>query len=476
MHGEILLKFAGLMEIMKIMKISLGILIILTLTLILYPDEKSIQRNLLSHQIKENIDETNNCEKQDSNKSADKTVKDIEMDSYRRLYVMLNNEAFYQKFVKIPEAVNTESEIEKMLENNFDKFGKKEYSSDIFPASLVDQMQEILYYSCVNYTESAEYCDIELLDEFKSKQYELSKEESIAIFQEEAEHYDGIFRFFLDDNREIYLFRFDMGGSEGEYYITLKEKNGNELNKLTSFGTSPHAAGKVIKYQANYYYVFFEHNYNLKCNDGIRIYRLNENAKEENILIRYIPKEYTWKNLYTINNSLVNEYVESVQDRITSEEYIERGARHNYYNMLVGDETEDIAFPLTEEYKKYYKVDFTNTGTPVYIYKTTYEPSNAYSTICLKFSFYLWNREEKEILEFDALNYNLGSKTANGLVQMWFKEFNGKIYTFQLYSTGNFRYMLNVLLVEEDRITPVRADYILPNRTIVIEDEKEWKN
>lgn len=47
---------------------------------------------------------------------------------------------------------------------------------------------------------------------------------------------------------------------------------------------------------------------NLKCKDGISIYRLNENAKEENILIRYIPKEYTWKNLYTINNSLVNEY------------------------------------------------------------------------------------------------------------------------------------------------------------------------
>lgn len=424
-------------------KISLSIVTLLILILVLNHNEKPVQQHLLSQP---------------------------EENPYQNLHILLNNEDFYQRFIELPKVENAEIEIEKMLENDTDEIEKKEYSSDIFPASLVDKLQEILYNFCVS-TESAEYCDIEPLDELTSEQYELSKEESVAIFQEEAEYYDGIFRFFLDDNREIYLFRFDMGGSEGEYYITLKEKNGNALNELTSFGTSPHAAGKVIKYQTDYYYVFFEHNYNLKCKDGIRIYRLNENAKEENILIRYIPKEYTWKNLYTINNSLVNEYVESVQDRITSEEYIERGAQHNYYNMLVGDETEDIAFPLTEEYKKYYKVDFTNTGTPIYIYKTTYEPSNAYNTICLKFSFYLWNREEKEILEFDALSYNLeGSKTDNGLVQMWFKEFNEKIYTFQIYSMNNFRYMLYVSFVEGNRITPVRIDYILPKRTIVIED------
>lgn len=424
-------------------KISLSIVTLLILILVLNHNEKPVQQHLLSQP---------------------------EENPYQSLHILLNNEDFYQRFIELPKVENAEIELEKMLENDTDEIEKKEYSSDIFPAPLVDKLQEILYNFCVS-TESAEYCDIELLDELTSEQYELSKEESVAIFQEEAKYYDGIFRFFLDDNREIYLFRFDMGGSEGEYYITLKEKNGNALNELTSFGTSPHAAGKVIKYQTNYYYVFFEHNYNLKCKDGIRIYRLNANAKEENILIRYIPKEYTWKNLYTINNSLVNEYVESVQDRITSEEYIERGAQHNYYNMLVGDETEDIAFPLTEEYKKYYKVDFTNTGMPIYIYKTTYEPSNAYNTICLKFSFYLWNREEKEVLEFDALSYNLeGSKTDNGLIQMWFKEFNEKIYTFQIYSMNNFQYMLNVSLVEGNRITPVRIDYILPKRIIVIED------
>ena len=53
---------------------------------------------------------------------------------------------------------------------------------------------------------------------------------------------------------------------------------------------------------------------------------------------------------------------------------------------------------------------------------------------------------------------------------MWFKEFNGKVYTFQLYAMDDFSYMLNVFLVERGRITPVRVDYILPKRTIVVEE------
>ena len=74
------------------------------------------------------------------------------------------------------------------------------------------------------------------------------------------------------------------------------------------------------------------------------------------------------------------------------------------------------------------------------------------------------------MVKFDALNFDNNDKTANGLLQMWFKEFNGKVYTFQLYAMDDFSYMLNVFLVERGRITPVRVDYILPKRTIVVEE------
>ena len=186
--------------------------------------------------------------------------------SCRRLLIELDNEDFYQKFVENPKAGVTESTIKKIEETNQDVFMKREYASDIFPASFVYKLQEILYDVCVNDIEV--YGD-ELLDELGGEQYELSKEESREIFQEEAEYYDGIYRFFLNGNREAYLFRFDMGGAGKEYYMTLKVRNGKGLDEIASFGTLYHPKGRVIKDGGNYYYIFFQHNYNLKCNDGM---------------------------------------------------------------------------------------------------------------------------------------------------------------------------------------------------------------
>ena len=43
-------------------------------------------------------------------------------------------------------------------------------------------------------------------------------------------------------------------------------------------------------------------------------YRLNENAGRENILVRYIPEEYVWENLYMTEDKLVRDYVENIRD------------------------------------------------------------------------------------------------------------------------------------------------------------------
>ena len=34
-------------------------------------------------------------------------------------------------------------------------------------------------------------------------------------------------------------------------------------------------------------------------------------------------------------DKLIRDYVENIRDVITSEEYIERGARYNYYNVMM---------------------------------------------------------------------------------------------------------------------------------------------
>ena len=190
-------------------KFSLVILTMSFFILLSSDNERTIQqnhlaqpkgKNIITIKVHEEITEKEKVNKMKQNK-VNKISNDADWVSCRRLLIELDNEDFYQKFVENPKAGVTESTIKKIEETNQDVFMKREYASDIFPASFVYKLQEILYDVCVNDIEV--YGD-ELLEELGGEQYELSKEESREIFQEEAEYYDGIYRFFLNGNREAY--------------------------------------------------------------------------------------------------------------------------------------------------------------------------------------------------------------------------------------------------------------------------------
>ena len=54
------------------------------------------------------------------------------------------------------------------------------------------------------------------------------------------------------------------------------------------------------------------------------------------------------------------------------------------------------------------------------------------------------------------------------LVQMWFQKIDGKVYTFRMYHVSGYNYMLNVMLLEQDKATQVKAYLLSPQREFVV--------
>lgn len=110
----------------------------------------------------------------------------------------------------------------------------------------------------------------------------------------------------------------------------------------------------------------------MKIYDGVRIYKLGENMEYENLQIKHLPYAFVWKNLYNASEGRkLDNYIKSIQDEITSEEYLGNGTDGSGFSMYVGDEEEAEDFIVPESERRhiigmYYQIDFTNPDTDGY--------------------------------------------------------------------------------------------------------------
>lgn len=397
--------------------------------------------------------------------------------SYEEVYNLINNNEFYQSFIENPLDEDMKSKMEEVTEIKQEKFEEVSYMGNLFPERLVYSVQEALYNAYISNTigQDDEKFFFDLLKELDDsyEKHEIAEWEVISEL-----YYGPEFQFDLGD-KKAYLRGWDAGGTSGLYIVDIYTYIDGMYTEIASFDTQGEGCGRVIQYEGNFYYIFLQANYNLKFYDGIRIYKLGENAETENILIRIIPEKYVWKNFYnddTAPNGL-EEYIDTIKDEVTSEEYIERGGGEPY--PFYGDITEDKNFP-GEKYEEYiynpdfYKADFTNLNCPIDFHLGMHIPSNG-TKMQLRASFYIYDSENEKAWSLDALNIDtLFSPDKNRLIQMWFKELDGKVYTFQIYHLENYEYMLNVILIEGNQITQLRKDLLLPQYKIAMTEEEKF--
>lgn len=75
-------------------------------------------------------------------------------------------------------------------------------------------------------------------------------------------------------------------------------------------------------------------------------------------------------------------------------------------------------------------------------------------------------------MELENLCTEAGLSGEINLVQMWFREIGGKIYTFRMYDVGDYNYMLNIVLLEGDHVTQIRSYIVIPQRHFVLTEGK----
>lgn len=304
------------------------------------------------------------------------------------------------------------------------------------------------------------------------------KDEAFALI---CQFYEGIprdcrncFCIPAADGTDYYVFAAWEGGSNGALRVCLTQRTGDSFVLINEFETPNDGGGRVIQYEDEFYYIFRQCNYNLKVYDALKIHRLKDNPEEETVVIRFLPTEYVWKPsdsaapylADTGDGDAIDAYIAQIKNEITSEQYLDRGTSRDGARVYYGDEEETADLSLGE-YKTVYQADLANCGTPVYLWKAMFIPSSSHAQEYLRIRFFLFDREENAERELDQLSqYDMTGGIR--LFQMWFREIGGKVYTFRMYHVSDYNYLLNVMLLEQDRATQVRAYLLSPRWEFVV--------
>ena len=358
-----------------------------------------------------------------------------------------------------------------------------------FPKELVMRLEEAFYYSCNTKSRGEESAYDKTVaelggDEFRMRPEDIyrsfpqiaackeqieSEEDAYALMQEQmGGPPDCLKMFYIPEGGEPerYIFVYRSGGSDGVVSVMQAQLQDNRFVSIGEFETQNEGEGTVIRYDGEFYYVFLQYNYNLKYYDGIRLHKLGSDPETENLLIRYLPEQFVWKNIYSSAGGELDEYLEAVKEDFTKGNYLDDGQNSEVPGIYYGDETETSDF-CQQAQDTLYKTDLANCKIPVYLCKNLYTPSDIKSRCHLKIQFFLYDSEKDSVAELEKLSINDDGGWLN-LVQMWFQEIGGKVYTFCVYHITDYNYMLDVVLLEEDRITHVRTVLLLPERKFVL--------
>lgn len=81
--------------------------------------------------------------------------------------------------------------------------------------------------------------------------------------------------------------------------------------------------------------------------------------------------------------------------------------------------------------------------------------------------FYYFDPEEDVFVKMENLSmeeYEPGIQ----LMQLWVKEFEDGIYTFRVYHVSDYSYLLNIIKLDEDRVTNIATYALLPEKEFVL--------
>ena len=273
-----------------------------------------------------------------------------------------------------------------------------------------------------------------------------------------------IYKYNIDKNT-YYLLVADSGGSARLVDIHVYRELAGKLKSVDSW-VSLDIDARVIKYQNDFYFIESAYNYYSKYTDIINIYRLAPDKMKDFLAIELKPNQFEWEEVFNNHQSYeknITSYIESIKDDLMAKSPI-----NDNIQVYLGEEKSKFEQDKQQRLKSvggddydYYKIDFNNDSEPEYFERHFWFPSN-YTTLHLINNFYKFTNDR-------TLSINGGfDREKSKLIQLWFKEIGGKVFTFRLFLNDEYNYFFNVSLVEGTNITQVQSYLIVPKNEFSI--------
>lgn len=265
----------------------------------------------------------------------------------------------------------------------------------------------------------------------------------------------SVYQISLDNTDYFLLLQYSSIGKIGDLHIYRRSGN-----RLTYVDTNyPENLGcKVLEHSGKLYLVkrSYRRSGIPSYLENIFIQRLIPDGGQNHAIIEAVPESFKWQKIYdnhSVSKAAVSDYIEEIKTKLMDLPYLSDSE-----TVYSGDENTAIdpdkllrLKSITSPYDSFYKIDFNNDKTDEYISK-----EKSYNRIytCI----YQFTGKGIMMLEYD----DTAGAAGNELVQLWFKEIDGKVFTFRLFYNENSYYILNVSLIEDTSITQVQTHIIVP--------------
>lgn len=330
-----------------------------------------------------------------------------------------------------------------------------EYEDELVPNSLIVTMEDALFHGALGEIDmGASAFEIDKTAYFEKYMQDMEYADK-EYFERYVQH---VYQYTLNGS-QYYLEVMDSGGTARFVDISIyKEVEGAvvSVDNLLSLDMD----AKVIEYEGKLYFIEKFYNYYSKFVDTVYIYPLVSDELKSYVRISLEPVRYEWKTFYQNKDSrycdVVSDYAASIR-----EELMDKSPIDDDIEIFMGDESENfdkerfLRLKSIGAYMPCYEIDFNNDGEKEYITKHHWFPSNS-THLYLITNFYQFTDERLR-----EINYGLENDTGT-LIQQWFHQLDGKVFTFKLYLGTGYNYFLNVSLIEGTEVTQIRTDIIAP--------------
>lgn len=210
----------------------------------------------------------------------------------------------------------------------------------------------------------------------------------------------------------------------------------------------------VVPYGGSFYLVDGNYDYYTDYPNTVYLHPLTmEGISEDATKVSLVPVEYEWARGYQGGDprlEQINRYVEGIQEELM------KASLPNNIILYTGCEdpvTDPALLQCLPDGDTWHMADYNNDGQVEYL-RRRYLYSGNDSLLGLSAERYRIEDTAKK----DS-PYFSGDCT---LMQLWYQEIEGKIYTFQLFLTERYSYFMNVSLYEENRVSRVAGYYVTP--------------